>query len=145
MPSCIEEQIKTNKIPKDEQETILKLNQELYLPYSKKYYPKAFGEENVILRDGVFVADNLAAVTPIIIELSGRFYSPEETHQTLCQDMEITDVSLSNVKQVIKDNIAKIKELREKFKESYSDVRLSYKRSRLEELKLHLQSKKANL
>ena len=136
VPSVVEEICAKNKIPEKEKEIILKLNSELYLLVKKSIIQKkkAFGEESVVLRDGIFVADNLAAVTPMIIELAGRYYSPEEIHQTLCQDMEITNVALYNVKQVVKDNIAKIKELREKFKESYSDVRLSFKRSRLDEL-----------
>ena len=48
--------------------------------------------------------------------------------------MEVTSISSYQIKKVIKDNILKINELRDKFKKDYSDIRLGYKRSRLEEL-----------
>lgn len=135
-PSQIEQQINENKVPKNEQLIIQKINIELYAIIQKCIIQKkkAFGEQSVALKDGTFIADNLIAISPLIIELAGRFYAPPEIHQILCQDMEIVDVSIEKIKSVIKDNITKIKELKEKFKESYSDVRLSYKRARLDEL-----------
>ena len=67
----------------------------------------------------------------------------EEIHQVLCEDMEVTSVSVSQIKNVIKENITKIKELQENFKKDYSDIRLGYKRSRLEELQYIYNNRKS--
>lgn len=57
--------------------------------------------------------------------------------------MEVTSVSVSQIKNVIKENITKIKELQENFKKDYSDIRLGYKRSRLEELQYIYNNRKS--
>ena len=47
------------------------------------------------------------------------------------------------IKNVIKENITKIKELQENFKKDYSDIRLGYKGSRLEELQYIYNNRKS--
>ena len=80
------------------------------------------------------MADELSGVSPIIIDLAGRFYKAEEIHRVLCEDLEVTSITINQIKNVIKDNITKIKNLQEEYQKDYSEVRLAYKRSRLEEL-----------
>lgn len=128
-----------------EKEEIEKTNNEiLFLIKTAVLYKKrAFGDNRVLLTESGFIADELSGVTPIILDLSGRFYNPEEIHRVLCEDFEITSVTINQIKNVIKENIPKIKSLQEKFQKDYSDVRLAYKRSRLEELQQMYNNRKS--
>lgn len=135
-PEKINELITPLKLSKAEIELIEKINKEIYFLVQKSilFKKRAFGNVLVNLTENGFLPDEVAGSTPIIIELAGRFYRAEEIHQVLCEDMEITSVSIYQIKNIIKENITKIKELQEQFKKDYSDIRLGYKRSRLEEL-----------
>lgn len=136
-PKYIEEEIQINKIPESEAKVIQKINIEIYDLVLKAtiFKKKAFGDNRAVLgENGEFLPDELSSAKAIVIELSGRFFKAEEIYATLIQDLEITNISLYQIKQIQKDNIGKIKELQEKFKSDYSDCRLGYKRSRLEEL-----------
>ena len=135
-PDKIQSMIESLNLPKSEIDLITKINNEIYFLVQKAilFKKNAFGNYLANLTEKGFVPDELSGSTPIIIELAGRFYKAEEIHQTLCTELEITSVTVSQIKTVVKNNITKIKELQEKFKKDYSDVRLSYKRSRLEEL-----------
>lgn len=136
-PEKIEELIKGFKLQKGEIDNIRKINTEIYFLVQKSvlFKKRAFGNFNVILdEEKGFIADELSGCTPLIIELAGRFYKAEEIHKTLCEDMEVTSISLYQVKNVVKENIERIKELQDKYQKDYSDVRLGYKKSRLEEL-----------
>lgn len=133
----IEEEIKKNKISDSEAELIKKINLEIYSIVMKAtlFKKRAFGDTRVgIGENGDFIPDEISMITPIAIDLFGRFYKVEEVHQVIQQDLEIVNVSIYQLKNIYKDNVAKIKELQDKFKSSYSDCRLGYKRSRLEEL-----------
>ena len=144
-PNRIEESLKQEKLIKTEIELIRKINKEIYYLVQKAtlYKKRAFGDNRSILTEEGFIADDLSGCTPVIIDLAGRFFKPEEIHQSLCEDMEITTISVSQIKTVIKNNISKIKELQEKYKKDYSDIRLGYKRSRLEELQLLYNQRKS--
>lgn len=144
-PDKVQEIIKPLKLPKNEVELIIKINNEIYFLVQKAtlFKKRAFGNNVVNLTEQGFVPDELSGCSPMIIELAGRFYKAEEIHQVLCEDMEITSVTISQIKNVIKENITKIKELQENFKKDYSDVRLGYKRSRLEELQYIYNNRKS--
>ena len=128
-----------------EKEEILKINNEIiFLIQTAVFYKKrAFGDNRVLLTEAGFVADELSGVVPIILDLSGRFYKPEEIHRVLCEDLEITSVTINQIRNVIKENINKIKSLQEEYQKDYSDVRLAYKRSRLEELQQMYNNRKS--
>lgn len=132
-------------LSKIEREKLEKLNNEIIflIQTSVLYKKRAFGDNRVLLLESGFVADELSGVTPIIIDLAGRFYKPEEIHRTLCEDLEITSVTINQIKNVIKENLVKIKNLQEEFQKDYSDVRLAYKRSRLEELQAMYNNRKS--
>ena len=128
-----------------EQEELFKINNEILLLIKTAVLHKkrAFGDNRVLLTESGFVADELSGVTPIILDLSGRFYKPEEIHRVLCEDFEITSVTVNQIKNVVKDNLNKIKSLQEEYQKDYSDVRLAYKRSRLEELQQMYNNRKS--
>lgn len=125
-----------SNLSKQEREKLLKINNEInfLIKTSILYKKRAFGDNRVLLTESGFVTDELSGVSPIIIDLAGRFYKAEEIHRCLCEDFEVTSITINQVKNVIKDNITKIKNLQEEYQKDYSDVRLAYKRSRLEEL-----------
>lgn len=128
-----------------DKEAVLKTNDEiLFLIKTAVLYKKrAFGDNRVLLTEAGFVADELSGVTPIILDLSGRFYKPEEIHRVLCEDFEVTSITINQIKNVVKENINKIKSLQEEYQKDYSDVRLAYKRSRLEELQQMYNNRKS--
>lgn len=128
-----------------EKDEILNINNEIILLIQTAVLHKkrAFGDNRVLLTEAGFIADELSGVTPIILDLSGRFYKPEEIHRVLCEDFEITSVTINQIKNVVKDNLSKIKSLQEEYQKDYSDVRLAYKRSRLEELQQMYNNRKS--
>jgi hypothetical protein len=68
-----------------------------------------------------------------IIELFGKFYKAEEVHEICLRDWGY-DISIDIIRKFQKKHIDKIKELQDEYSSKYSDVRLGYKRSRLDEL-----------
>lgn len=134
-----------SSLSQKEKDEILKINNEIILLIQTAVLHKkrAFGDNRVLLTEAGFVADELSGVTPIILDLSGRFYKPEEIHRVLCEDFEITFVTVNQIKNVVKDNLSKIKSLQEEYQKDYSDVRLAYKRSRLEELQQMYNNRKS--
>lgn len=134
-----------SSLSQKEKDEILKINNEIILLIQTAVLHKkrAFGDNRVLLTEAGFVADELSGVTPIILDLSGRFYKPEEIHRVLCEDFEITSVTVNQIKNVVKDNLSKIKSLQEEYQKDYSDVRLAYKRSRLEELQQMYNNRKS--
>lgn len=135
-PNKVEEELKGQKVTQAERDIIFKINKEIYFLVLKStlYKKRAFGDNSVKLTEDGFIIDELSGATPIIIELAGRFFKIKEIHRTLCEDMEITNVTINQINNVIKNNISKVKDLQEQYKKDYSDVRLGYKKSRLEEL-----------
>lgn len=134
-----------SSLSQKEKDEILKINNEIILLIQTAVLHKkrAFGDNRVLLTEAGFIADELSGVTPIILDLSGRFYKPEEIHRVLCEDFEITSVTVNQIKNVVKDNLSKIKSLQEEYQKDYSDVRLAYKRSRLEELQQMYNNRKS--
>jgi hypothetical protein len=135
----------SSSLSQKEKDEILKINNEIILLIQTAVLHKkrAFGDNRILLTEAGFVADELSGVTPIILDLSGRFYKPEEIHRVLCEDFEITSVTVNQIKNVVKDNLSKIKSLQEDYQKDYSDVRLAYKRSRLEELQQMYNNRKS--
>ena len=135
----------SSSLSQKEKDEILKINNEIILLIQTAVLHKkrAFGDNRVLLTEAGFVADELSGVTPIILDLSGTFYKPEEIHRVLCEDFEITSVTVNQIKNVVKDNLSKIKSLQEEYQKDYSDVRLAYKRSRLEELQQMYDNRKS--
>jgi len=68
-----------------------------------------------------------------ILDLFGRFYKTTEVHKIILKDWGF-EVPIHTVREYFKKNIEKITELQESYKQSHSDIRLGYKRSRLDEL-----------
>lgn len=135
----------SSSLSQKEKDELLKINNEIILLVKTAILHKkrAFGDNRVLLTEAGFIADELSGITPIILDLSGRFYKPEEIHRVLCEDFEITSVTVNQIKNVVKDNLSKIKSLQEEYQKDYSDVRLAYKRSRLEELQQMYNNRKS--
>lgn len=71
-----------------------------------------------------------------ILELAGKDYSSSEIHRILCKEGK--GIEYAEVLTFIKRNDDKIRELRNKFREDYTDLSLTIKRARLEKLNLIL-------
>ena len=71
-----------------------------------------------------------------ILELAGRDYTSSEIHRILCKEGK--ELEYQEVLTFVKRNEDKIRELRNKFREDYTDLSLTVKRSRLEKLNLIL-------
>jgi hypothetical protein len=68
-----------------------------------------------------------------IIDLFGRMFSVQEVHEICLRDWQLP-VTIANVVDFRTANLKAINEKIEVHKRDYSDIRLGYKRSRLEEL-----------
>lgn len=68
-----------------------------------------------------------------IIEMFGRYYTIGEVHRIVTQEWGI-DISHRAVREFKVRNLDKITKLQEEYQKSYSDLRLSHKRGRLDEL-----------
>lgn len=67
-----------------------------------------------------------------VLDMMGRFFKDDEIHKTICVDWGF-DISLEAVRGFRKQNIDKITELQREYEQSFSDVRLGKRRSRLDE------------
>jgi len=67
-----------------------------------------------------------------IMALFGKMYSAEEVHKIINQDWHI-DISMSAIENFRTRNLDKIVELQKDYSNNFNDVRLGYKKSRLEE------------
>lgn len=67
-----------------------------------------------------------------ILELFGRMYSIQEVHQTCLEDWGL-EVTMSGLEQFRKSNLEKITEMQTEYTKNFTNVRLGYKRSRLDE------------
>ncbi len=70
---------------------------------------------------------------PEILEYFGRYFSTVEVHRIITQEWGYS-VSYDVLKRWRLGHTERISELQDEFKSKYSDVRLGYKRSRLDEL-----------
>lgn len=67
-----------------------------------------------------------------IMALFGRMYSAEEVHKIVTHDWKV-DVTIHAIENYRTRNLDKIVELQKDYSNNYTDVRLGYKKSRLEE------------
>jgi hypothetical protein len=79
--------------------------------------------------DDKLIIDNRKAD---IIALFGKMYKIDEVHKIITKDWKI-DVSISALEYFRDRNLDKIIELQKDYSNNYNDVRLGYKKSRLEE------------
>lgn len=68
-----------------------------------------------------------------ILELFGRWYKPAEVHKIITKDWGY-DIGFNSVNEFYKRHVEKITELQREYEQSHSDVRLSKRRARLDEL-----------
>ena len=76
-----------------------------------------------------------------IIELFGRFHTIGEVHQVVMSDWGL-DVNIATVNNFRLRYIDQIRERQDEYKREFSDLRLGYKRSRLDELTYLYNSRK---
>lgn len=135
-PEKLELKIQEFKLSKTDAENVRKINKEIYFIVQKSILlkEKAFGDNKVLLTEKGFVADELAGCESLIIELNGKYYQPEEIRKILIEELDVTSISLYQINKVIASNQDRIVELRQKYTQDYSEIRLGYKKSRLEEL-----------
>lgn len=74
-----------------------------------------------------------------LLEYFGRFFKVTEVLKIIQLDWGYS-ITRSKLETFVKNNSEKITELQEQFKKDYSDIRLGYKRSRLDELSFLYQS-----
>ena len=74
-----------------------------------------------------------------ILDLFGKYYTLDEVYLTVISDWGFHDVRKSEIDRFRKNNINIIEQKRSEYKRDVSEIRLGYKRSRLEELS-HLYS-----
>lgn len=131
-PFAIEKQLYAANIPDEEKEEIRKIYKRMRSLYGEMggYKRKAFGQ---------FVAgeDETRSVLAIkqaeILELFGRFYNATEIYKIVTIDWGF-DLNIDALNAFRRKFIDKITELQEQYKREFSDIRLGYKRSRLDEL-----------
>lgn len=83
--------------------------------------------------ENVTYPDSLDIAKSQIIELFGKFYTVEQVLDILYREFDLR-VELKYLQNFRMKYIDKIKELQEEYKRDVGEIRLSYKRSRLEEL-----------
>ena len=100
-----------------------------------RYKQVATGQEawitsfNKMPIDDLIVIENRKAD---IMALFGKMFSAEEVHKTITQDWKL-DVNIHAIENFRTRNLDKIVELQKDYSNNFSDVRLGYKKSRLEE------------
>lgn len=124
---------KTKHLPKEEREEIEKRAKAVRVLMGKgsALKAKAFG-----VRQGGYYTMSESMLDPRageLIEYFGRFYSAKEVQKIVVDDWGYP-CSMKQLQTFRKNNLDKIKERQEEYKRDYSDIRLGYKRSRLEEL-----------
>lgn len=122
-------------LPEQEQKSILAQRRVWLNLHCKKNaaHTKAYGSfadsEGKLVRKN----DKFAMVKREMIELFGRMYTAKEVHEITITQFEI-QCTLQSVMNFRERNINEINAKTEEHKRTYSDIRLGYKRSRLEEL-----------
>lgn len=139
----------TKHLPAREQTKILALRSEYTAVLGKQTFwkRKAFGNNNGFQHgtsaDGKSAAEtyedyhskrfNHLEKQAEVLELFGKFYSVEEIHHILKVDYTV-QVSREVLYDFRREHLSQIKEKQELHKAGHDDMRLSHKRSRLEEL-----------
>lgn len=123
-------------LPKDEQTEIKRKSAAFQAMYSRLeiYRKKAFGLERTSNKWQLTIASELDIRKGELIDLFGKSLSVQEVHRIVCEDWGMDSVSLQTIKSFRKKNYDKIAEKQKIYNEEYSDIRLSNKRSRLDEL-----------
>lgn len=122
-------------LPEAEQKQILALRKVWLTLHCRRNaaHTKAYGSmadsEGKLVRKN----DKFALVRREMIELFGRMYTAKEVHELTVKEFEI-QCTLQSVMNFRERNIGEINARIEEHKRTYSDIRLGYKRSRLEEL-----------
>ena len=120
-------------LPEAEQEKILLKSETVRGLFTKVTNLKraAFGEykEQVSKADTLLVSKRAE-----LMEYFGRMFNPKEVYQIIREEWKNTDISLSQVNEFYKTNYEAIKAAIDRHKEDYSEMRLTAKKSRLEEL-----------
>lgn len=111
------------------QTTHMKANQAKVKAYGLSSVKKAQAAAQVKSKEVGF----LKAKKAQILELFGKMFSTDEVHKVIVEQWKFP-VALSEVIDFKRNNLAVIKEKQEIYKSNYSDLRLSNKRPRLEEL-----------
>lgn len=119
-------------LPEEEQKEIIKKSQERRKVFGKvtALRNKAYGKK---VNPGEFTESVFDKHRAQILELFGRFHSNPEVQDIMfkAHGLSVSCETLASLRMTSADAI---NELKEKFKRDYSDVRLGYKRSRLDEL-----------
>lgn len=77
-----------------------------------------------------------------LLDLFGKYYNAKEVHQVVTQNWGLTNLTYNWVVDFKNKNAEYIAELREKYAQDHSNVRLGHKRSRLDELTYMYQTRK---
>lgn len=124
-------------LPKDEQNEILTrrfICERFYIKLTKSKIKALTGNGRPQLKnqfvDSAIILDNRKAD---ILALFGRMFSIEEVYKTITKDYGL-DVDMYALDTFRASNIQKIIELQKAYTQNYNDIRLGYKKSRLEEL-----------
>jgi hypothetical protein len=127
-------------LPEKEQNKILKLHNKLARIRSQAYAhrKKAYGGINPNKVSTRMIKSKQAE----IVEFFGRYYTLSEVHQVIVQRWGMTDVTVGQLTQFRNDNMDLIKQRQEEFRRDFSDMRLGYKRGRLEEYLYLYQTRK---
>lgn len=96
--------------------------------YKGKAYGTCRSEKSPKVKDSVIDSRKTEA-----LELFGKFYNAVEVHRILVQEYGL-DCSIGSVDGFRVANIDRIKELQEEYLKDYTEIRLTHKKSRLEEL-----------
>ncbi len=122
---------KTEHLPKDEVDKLLKVHKKVQSMKGKlaSLKKKSYGYSRKMGVDTT-ILDGKAAH---IVELFGRYYSETEVHEALIVKFGI-EVNMNSIKNFRRNHAEDIKRRQEAFSQEFSDIRLGYKRSRLEEL-----------
>lgn len=106
---------------------------------------KAFGTRRTSPQEKVIPRENssiLSSKKTEILELFGKFYNLEDVHRILVEQHDF-QVPISTLEYFRQKNINQIVELQEEYKRDYTIIRLTHKKSRLEELNYLYQDRKA--
>jgi hypothetical protein len=124
-------------LPEEEQNFIWAIKHIVERAYLKltKYKQIALGQEAWVTSfqkshiDDLLILENRKAD---MLALFGRMYSAEEVHRIITQEWNVF-VSIHAIENFRTKNLDKIIELQKDYTNNFSDVRLGYKKSRLEE------------
>ena len=131
--ALIRKQVK--HLPVKEIEYILELAKkyrEEYLGELSELKMKAFGKEELTSAEAA--DENLEGISTQLIEMFRKHYSHEEVWKYVVIELGMRSITKGDVERFYRKNIDTITQLKEEYRTSYTGVRLTHKRSRLEEL-----------